>query len=765
MGYYEIKTVPENIYKDKKAFLIRNLGILKIKSKEININGNEIKVIYEGNSYEALSKRRPIISLFMNEGHYRKQENVENSKYPKTKTTSSILKIGTDNTELLSISNNTIISNSFRNTLLNNNFYKGNTTEIIGKNIYIDSNIINNSDIDQGEYIPKGISSLILSNRSAIVNIGSENTEILSISKNILDTRTRSYFIRNFEGSQFNLKGKVINITSNSIDNSKSPGEFQHNYMFFNYNGIINLGTNNTESINITENSLDTNNYQPILFLNLRKNSIIDFKANQIIIKNNNLNTTGYYSDYYAMIKSARTMNFNLYGDNPIFEMSNNKINSENMTYGIRCNGENGKLNFINHLNSKARVILDSSIVGYGNNNIFFKNEGDSKGNFEIYLNQSWFEDITINSESNTTFIIAINGFKGNSGGYNTINIANGKSLSISMYLENTVNVDFNKEYTIISGFNESNTNLINLKNENKLILNEDPDYEFKLTDYVLSVIFKPTIRVKNEGILSIEGDKIEYQKRESIYSITDYEGNQIQLSQQTIESIFEAGLDKVNLYFDRIIEDVYMTVLTDTTIEDTKGILFTGTNTGLRIEDEKNLKINGSLDSFFGMIGVNAESNSYLFQNIGNTNISSKYTLLLNNRILSNNKNTYAVYNNEKLFIDSEIIEIDNNIINSEKNNSYLIFNSTDATMKIGSSNSRSLNINNNKINGKYGGLLILNLGESFDISANKISVKNNEISSSAIIKNERILNINLYNDNPFLKYQTIKKLIQMII
>ena len=131
------KTVPENIYKNKKAFLIRNLGILKIKSKEININGNEIKVIYEGNSYEALSKRRPIISLFMNEGHYRKQENVENSKYPKTKTTSSILKIGTDNTELLSISNNTIISNSFRNTLLNNNFYKGNTTEIIGKYIYI----------------------------------------------------------------------------------------------------------------------------------------------------------------------------------------------------------------------------------------------------------------------------------------------------------------------------------------------------------------------------------------------------------------------------------------------------------------------------------------------------------------------------------------------------------------------------------------------------------------------------------------------------
>ena len=725
------KTVPENIYKNKKAFLIRNLGILQIKSKRININENEIKVTYEGDSYIHDKDRpyegRSIISLFMNEGHYRKQENIENSKYPKTKTTSSILKIGTDNTELLSISNNAIISNSFRNTLLNNNFYKGNTTEIIGKNIYIDSNIINNSDIYQGEYIPKGISSLILSNRSAIVNIGSKNTEILSISKNILDTRTQSYFICNFEGSQFNLKGKVINITNNYIDNSKSPGEFQHNYMFFNYNGIINLGTNNTESINITENSLDTNNYQPILFLNLGKNSIIDFKANQIIIKNNNLNTTRYYSDYYAIIRNLGTMNFNLYGDNPLFELSSNKINSENMIYGIRLNGENGKLNFINHLNSKARVILDSSIVGYGNNNIFFKNEGDSKGNFEIYLNQSWFEDITINSESNTTFIIAINGgnlingFRSNSSGYNTINIANGKSLSISMYLENTVNVDFNKEYTIISGFNESNTNLINLKNENKLILNEDPDYEFKLTDYVLSVIFKPTIRVKNEGILSIERDKIEYQKRESIYSITDYEGNQIQLSQQTIESIFEAGLDKVNLYFDRIIEDVYITVLTDTTIEDTKGILFTGTNTGLRIEDEKNLKINGSLDSFFGMIGVNAESNSYLFQNIGNTNISSKYTLLLNNRILSNNKNTYAVYNNEKLFIDSEIIEIDNNIINSEKNNSYLVFNSTDATMKIGSSNSRSLNINNNKINGKYGGLLILNLGESFDISAKK--------------------------------------------
>ena len=118
--------------------------------------------------------------------------------------------------------------------------------------------------------------------------------------------------------------------------------------MFFNYNGIINLGTNNTESINITENSLDTNNYQPILFLNLRKNSIIDFKANQIIIKNNNLNTTRYYSDYYAIIRNLGTMNFNLYGDNPLFELSSNKINSENMIYGIRLNGENGKLNFIN---------------------------------------------------------------------------------------------------------------------------------------------------------------------------------------------------------------------------------------------------------------------------------------------------------------------------------------------------------------------------------------------------------------------------------
>ena len=90
--------MPENIYKNKKAFLIRNLGILQIKSKRININENEIKVTYEGDSYIHDKDRpyegRPIISLFMNEGHYRKQENVENSKYPKTKTTSSILKIG-----------------------------------------------------------------------------------------------------------------------------------------------------------------------------------------------------------------------------------------------------------------------------------------------------------------------------------------------------------------------------------------------------------------------------------------------------------------------------------------------------------------------------------------------------------------------------------------------------------------------------------------------------------------------------------------------
>ena len=183
---------------------------------------------------------------------------------------------------------------------------------------------------------------------------------------------------------------------------------------------------------------------------------------------------------------------------------------------------------------------------------------------------------------------------------------------------------------------------------------------------------------ILEKGILNINIEKITYKNgTEQEQDIVDYEGNQISLDTELIQSIF-GNTTGGNLNYDYFIKDTNIDLSSGTIINDIKGILFTGTDTGIKIQTNKTLNIsNNQDDSFFGAIGVNSENNSVLFRNTGIINIDTKKILLIGNSI--NNINSFQ-----------------NSLISNKFDVSNTMF-----QMNLGSENTQELVVTNNTING----------------------------------------------------------------
>ena len=107
----------------------------------------------------------------------------------------------------------------------------------------------------------------------------------------------------------------------------------------------------------------------------------LNINGSNILIKNNTISE--YENGNYYVTYNAGTMNINLYGDNPTFEMSENKTAEKNeLTADIYLDNRSSKLNFINNSNDKAIIRLENGIGGKGF--ITFKNGNGHNGSFEV---------------------------------------------------------------------------------------------------------------------------------------------------------------------------------------------------------------------------------------------------------------------------------------------------------------------------------------------------------------------------------------------
>ena len=221
---------------------------------------------------------------------------------------------------------------------------------------------------------------------------------------------------------------------------------------------------------------------------------------------------------------------------------------------------------------------------------------------------------------------------------------------------------------------------------------------------------------ILEKGILNINIEKITYKNgTEQEQDIVDYEGNQISLDTELIQSIF-GNTTGGSLDYNYFIKDTNIDLSSDTIINDIKGILFTGTDTGIKIQTDKTLNIsNNQDDSFFGAIGVNSENNSVLFRNTGIINIDTKKILLIGNFIGGLNRNS---------LISNEF----------DGNNTML-------QMNLGSENTQELIITNNTINGDRKNYLLYHrypLKENNSTIA--LKAKFIEISKNSITANNNI-------------------------
>ena len=241
----------------------------------------------------------------------------------------------------------------------------------------------------------------------------------------------------------------------------------------------MNINSNKTNKIMILLLSLF------LILLNESNNNVYatdikDVKNGQLKITSKEITYKYEDEEYYAIYNEGTTININLYGNNPLFEVSKNKKGNieqnikqnEKLTADIYLKNKNSELNFINNSDNEAIIELGNGIKGEGF--ITFKNENGYNGSFK--LENIDIEANEINIKSNVTLLLSINGEEllGGLKGYSNdseLNIDNNKQLIIK--LQNIKNVNKPQDsYTIISNF--ENNLLNNLVSNEKIVLGND---------------------------------------------------------------------------------------------------------------------------------------------------------------------------------------------------------------------------------------------------------------------------------------------------
>ena len=317
-------------------------------------------------------------------------------------------------------------------TVGNNINYKNSLFGIIGVNFNNDTN-----------------NTYLFGNQKKIT-INTENTLILGniilgnrfISKNEGEKGIALFY--NNENSSLTINSKNIYVIGNILNSTE-----RYARLFYN-TGILTLGSDKTDTITIENNEIKGECNNSLLY----NYGIFNINASNISIKNNEI--SGCYFIYNA-VYNAGTMNINLYGNNPTFEISGNKAGEENkkLTADIFLD-KDSKLNFVNHSNNEATIILENGIKGKGS--VIFKNKDSKNGSFKLELGSAGIEANEMNIESNVTLLLSINseGLIGGLEGYDDdseLNITDGKKLTIGINKKNVKNIGMGHSYTVVSNF------------------------------------------------------------------------------------------------------------------------------------------------------------------------------------------------------------------------------------------------------------------------------------------------------------------------
>ena len=254
--------------------------------------------------------------------------------------------------------------------------------------------------------------SYLLYNQGETI-INTENTLILG---NRLFFKNNFYLFFNYKTLTINSKN--IYIINNILNSTKNNSALFGNW------GTSDLGSNKTETIRIEGNEIKGKYNSTLLYNNY--SSILNINGSNILIKDNIISK--YKNKNYYAIYNYGTININLYGDKPIFEMSGNKAAEagKKLTADIYLKNIGLKLNFVNNSNNEATIKLGNGIRDKGY--VTFKNsENNKNGSFKV--ENTYIEAKNINIESNVTLLLTIN-IEGLLGGLKVY--SDGSNLTIS---------------------------------------------------------------------------------------------------------------------------------------------------------------------------------------------------------------------------------------------------------------------------------------------------------------------------------------------
>lgn len=335
---------------------------------------------------------------------------------------------------------------------------------------------MSSSEADKSVFAMAGNNSegLLFENQSRIF-IKKLRTSFLFVGNRIYSDKDA---ILLYNGDTFSVNSKAMIFEDNNLETSDEGVAtliYNAGSMTFDPNtmknlGIITPGSDPMEILAINNNKIKSQNISGII-MNLGS---LTLSGKVITIMNNDITPTFKFdtnSDdkYSFIIGNAKTMNINLYGDNPSFILANNKMTEGSDGKGVIGIINSSEVNFTNYSNSEAKVILGHDIRDDGDNIsiVNFRNgtkeDGSNyTGSFYTNLGTNTTEANTISIETNMTLFLTmnkgkdiINGLKG-VGSNSKLHIVEGKSLGIEIDKSSLDDdLKLNIPYIIISGFDE----------------------------------------------------------------------------------------------------------------------------------------------------------------------------------------------------------------------------------------------------------------------------------------------------------------------
>lgn len=346
----------------------------------------------------------------------------------------------------------------------------------------------------------------IVAEKSTIYSGGNSNLKVLDnciiylgnndtyISENSSDSK----FISNPSISEYNIKGRnnslQLGVDSYSVtfdgvySNIIMEENAQELTVQFNGVGENRLNLKNLNSLNInTVGSLIIQS-DDISDLNITTQSDIDLKFNSI----SNLEINNQGSNKYTINKAVK---------------------DSNITSNITINGTNGfvDLSLSNLTLTSLELTNDDYNLSISESNVkTFKL--DSPKTFNIFANDSEFEDISINTISTDIKVSNVNGFRANNTDENTITLDKASSLSINT-------TDSSKYYLELGEIDDIEL----LKGNYQLIMNAKPtSLTVNVDDTKLSIIQVNNSEITADTVKTIATSPVKFSKISSAYLLND---------------------------------------------------------------------------------------------------------------------------------------------------------------------------------------------------------------------------------------------------